>query len=279
MIHLFRTVLPVSDMDRGDAFWSGLLGLEVDAVSPTRHYLPTEGCILALVDPSRYKRAHRPWPDVVYFRVPDLDATFEAARVAGTRPLLEGDVGEGIRERPWEERSFYGVDPFGNPFCCIDDRSSPSPSTVRYSGNPIPHLCKVILPVKDLRSADAFWGTLLGLEVDRSVENRHFLYCQGCCLALVDPSEHARMHGLTPAPFQTNPEIVYFGVDGLDETYKRARELGATEMGGNLGDGIRIRPWKERSFYALDPSGNPFCVVDRLTLYTGSSGSPSHVGP
>jgi len=29
------------------------------------------------------------------------------------------------------------------------------------------------------------------------------------------------------------------------------------------------RPWGERSFYAVDPFGNPLCFVDQKTLFTG----------
>ena len=35
------------------------------------------------------------------------------------------------------------------------------------------------------------------------------------------------------------------------------------------GTGIAQRPWGERSFYGLDPSGNPVCFVDDTTLYRG----------
>jgi hypothetical protein len=36
------------------------------------------------------------------------------------RALVQDDVGEGIRRRPWGERSFYGLDPSGNPVCFVD---------------------------------------------------------------------------------------------------------------------------------------------------------------
>jgi hypothetical protein len=29
------------------------------------------------------------------------------------------------------------------------------------------------------------------------------------------------------------------------------------------------RPWGERSFYAIDPTGNKLCFVDAATLFTG----------
>ena len=100
MPHLFRVVVPVPDMAVADAFYARLLGLEVDAVAATRHYLHCGGTILALVDPSGPGRPFRPNPEVLYLAVPDL--------AAGAQPLdaLDADdVGWGIQQRVWGERS------------------------------------------------------------------------------------------------------------------------------------------------------------------------------
>jgi hypothetical protein len=35
------------------------------------------------------------------------------------------------------------------------------------------------------------------------------------------------------------------------------------------GGGIVVRPWGERSFYVVDPWGNPLCFVEEGTVYTG----------
>ncbi len=106
-------------MDRADRFWSALLELEIDAVAPTRHYLHCAGTILALVDPSEHGRKHRPNPDLIYVRVRDLEAAYERARQAGYRVIAEEP--EGIETQSWGERSFYGLDPCGNPFCFVDE--------------------------------------------------------------------------------------------------------------------------------------------------------------
>ncbi|MEE9280706.1 MAG: VOC family protein [Myxococcota bacterium] len=82
------------------------------------------------------------------------------------------------------------------------------------------------------------------------------------------------MHGLVPAEFRANPELVYFAVVDLEATYERARTLGMSSLAADdVGEGIHTRPWGERSFYGVDPSGNPICFVDDQTLFTGASAS------
>jgi catechol 2,3-dioxygenase-like lactoylglutathione lyase family enzyme len=270
--NLFRVILPVSDMKRADAFWSRMLGLGVDPVVPTRHYLQTAGAILALVHPGEHRREHRPMPDWTYFRVPDLDATWARARELGC-PAAKGDEGEGIQMREWGDRSFYTYDPFGNPVCFIDDRGSDSPREIqKYVGKPIANLCKVILPAQSMGRAEAFFEELLGIPADTFVPNRHFFRCESCELALVNPGEHATAHGLPQPEFRPNPELVYFAVPDLDATCDRARKLRMRPVADDdVGEGIRRRPWGERSFYGLDPSGNPVCFVDETTVFRGSA--------
>ena len=58
----------------------------------------------------------------------------------------------------------------------------------------------------------------------------------------------------------------------LDAAFERAQKLGMRALDGHgVGRDIETRPWGERSFYGVDPSGNPICFVDDQTLYTGSS--------
>ncbi len=152
---LYRVILPVNDRDAADAFWTRMLDLEVDRGVPGRHYLNTGGAILVLVDTAEHRRAHaleaepfRPMSDWLYFRVPDLDATWERARELDC-PVSRDDEGAGIHAREWGDRSFYTYDPFGNPICFVDDaRSETPPERARYMGRPIANLCKVILPTR-----------------------------------------------------------------------------------------------------------------------------------
>lgn len=269
---LFRVILPVEDLVRADAFWERMLDLPIDRGVPTRHYIKTGGALLVLVDPSEHGGVHTPNPDWLYFRVPDLEASWAAARELGC-PEPPTEEGTGIQKRVWGDLSFYTYDPDGNPLCFIDDpRSEADPHVVPYTGSPIANLCKVILPTTSLGRADAFFEELLELEPNSFVPNRHFFPTRSCELALVNPVEHARAHEQEPAGFRPNPEIVYFAVADLDATWERAQKLGMRPIDdSHVGQGIQKRPWGERSFYGLDPSGNPICFVDDQTLYTGSS--------
>jgi catechol 2,3-dioxygenase-like lactoylglutathione lyase family enzyme len=268
---LFRVILPVDDMAEADAFWSKVLDLEVDPVVSTRHYLQTAGAILALVHPGEHGREHRPNPDRLYLRVPDLDATWERARALGC-PTPTKVEKTGISVRAWGDRSFYTEDPFGNPVCFVDDVGSETPpERARYVGKPVANLYEVVLPTTSLGRADAFFEAMLELEVADLVPNRHFFHCDSCILALVNPIEHATMHELEPRAFRPNPEVTYFGVSDLEAAWERSQKLGMKPLlDGDVGVGIHQRVWGERSFYGLDPSGNPICFVDDTTLFTGS---------
>ena len=271
---LFRVILPVETMDEADAFWSRILDLEIDAVVPGRHYLHTGGAILALVDPSEHGGSNQPMSDWTYIRVPDVEASYAVARQLGCPFPVAGEA-DGISKQVWGDVSFYTHDPFGNPICFIDDvRSETPPELLRYTGKPIANVFKAILPTRSLGRSGAFFEELLGLEVDTLVPNRHFVHCDSCVLALVNPIGHARDHGLEAAEFTPNPEILYFAVPDLDATFERAQKLGLAPIeDSHVGEGISVRPWGERSFYGLDPSGNPICFVDDQTVFRGSRGS------
>jgi catechol 2,3-dioxygenase-like lactoylglutathione lyase family enzyme len=50
--HLYRVLVPVTDIERAQAFYSSVLGASGRRVSPGRHYFDCEGTILACFDPS-----------------------------------------------------------------------------------------------------------------------------------------------------------------------------------------------------------------------------------
>ena len=277
---LFRTVLPVDDLPRADAFWERLLGIEIDKAVPGRHYLRTAGAIPVLVDTIGHARAHGaeareflPNPDWIYFRVPDLDAVWERAVELGC-PVSKDDEGRGISVRAWGDRSFYSYDPAGNPVCFIDDVASETPpGRARYMGRATANLCNVVLPTRSMGRAEAFFEELLGVDADSFVPNRHMFLLDDCQLSLVDPIEHAVAHGLPAPEFRPNPDTVYFAVPELDLAFERAQKLAMLplEHDHDVVQGIHTYPWGERSFYGLDPSGNPVSLVDDQTLYLGSS--------
>ena len=92
---LFRVLIPIDDMSRADDFYGQLLGLEIDDVTPTRHYLRAGQTILVLANPGEGGRTHRPNPDWLYLRVADVEATYRRAQSLGL-----GAPGRGEAEMP-----------------------------------------------------------------------------------------------------------------------------------------------------------------------------------
>ncbi len=114
-VWLFRVIVPVNDLNAAVAFYSTILGIEGERVANRRHYFHCGATILACVDPSGEGLDFRPNLDHIYFAVPDLDVVYERAKSAGCS-WLEDE----IKTRPWDERSVYARDPFGNPICFVD---------------------------------------------------------------------------------------------------------------------------------------------------------------
>ncbi len=130
-------------------------------------------------------------------------------------------------------------------------------------------LFRVILPVTDIEQAARFYGPVLGDEGRRVSPGRHYFDCEGTTLACYDPAADGDSSVAAP-----NPEYLYFAVDDVEAAYARVQEAGGTLESlddtevGPMGE-IVVRPWGERSFYARDPFGNRFCIVDRSTIFTG----------
>ncbi|UHA73709.1 VOC family protein [Paenibacillus sp. 481] len=51
----------------------------------------------------------------------------------------------------------------------------------------------------------------------------------------------------------------------MEQAFERALQAGAT-----IDQGIEVMHWGERLFYMEDPFGNPLCIVDQRTIFTGS---------
>jgi len=114
---LYRVIVPVSDIERAEAFYTSLLGIEGKRVSPGRHYFDCSGTILACFDPKADGDDHlaQPNPDHLYLAVDELEAVFGRAR-----GLPCSDIDAAIETQPWGERCFYLADPFGNRLCMVD---------------------------------------------------------------------------------------------------------------------------------------------------------------
>ena len=129
-------------------------------------------------------------------------------------------------------------------------------------------LFRVILPVDALDEAVRFYAALLDDAGMRISPGRHYFRCGEVTLAVYDPA--ADGDARTPRP---NFDHVYFAVDDLEAVFARARTLGT--LSKQVGDGalpmgeIARRPWGERSFYLEDRFGNPLCVVDAASIFTG----------
>lgn len=129
-MRIVRVVLPVTDIDRAAAFYGAVSGRVGRRVSPGRHDFDLDGAVLTCHaphveagDPDGAADVS-PNPDWIVFEVPDLGRAHAAAIGAGARLPADEVPGIGplgrIAVRPWGERSFYAVDPFGNGICFVE---------------------------------------------------------------------------------------------------------------------------------------------------------------
>jgi len=124
----------------------------------------------------------------------------------------------------------------------------------------MPRLYRVILPVADIELATSFYRELLDHPGRRVSPGRHYFDCGGVILACFDPRGDGDDFDATP-----NPGHLYFAVPDLDALFRRAQSLPCRQIDPQ----IVTQPWGERSFYAIDPFGNPICFVDEETIFTG----------
>ncbi|SFI26601.1 VOC family protein [Planctomicrobium piriforme] len=129
-----------------------------------------------------------------------------------------------------------------------------------YSESTMVKIFRVILPVSDIEQATNFYCEFLGQSGRRVSPGRHYFDCGSVILACFDPRSDG--DGFDAKP---NPDHLYFAVSDLDAVFERARRLNCQEIEPH----IAVRPWGERSFYCKDPFGNPICIVDDQTLFTG----------
>jgi catechol 2,3-dioxygenase-like lactoylglutathione lyase family enzyme len=116
---------------------------------------------------------------------------------------------------------------------------------------------RVILPVGDIGRASAFYAALLGTLGERVTENRHYFDCEGFVLACVEIAD--------PSPGQVY--VSFATAEPLAAVRSRAVDAGAV-LDPDRGEVAR-RPWGEVSFYATDPWGNRFSVIEAGTEYVG----------
>ena len=131
----------------------------------------------------------------------------------------------------------------------------------------VPAIFRIMVEVDDLDRAAAFYSELLNMP-GRNIEraSRRYYDCGAVILAVVDVSRGKQ----APRP---NATEIYFSVSDLEAVYERAKALrclSKEDVHGEPGGEIAVRPWRERSFYAVDPWHNGLCLVDNRTLFTGT---------
>jgi len=120
---IFRVTVEVADLDKAAAFYAKLLGTDGKRHPGARHYFDCGGVILAVLDPSQGGLTPTPGPKSLYFAVADVDGVHARAKQLGALApyKVHGESAGTVVERPWGERSFYVVDPWGNDLCFVAD--------------------------------------------------------------------------------------------------------------------------------------------------------------
>ncbi len=103
LLSLYQVVLPVSDIDQAEKFYSHLLGTPGRRVSPGQHHFECGGVILNCYDPSAEGDSSQTssTPHRLHFVVEDIEAVFERARSGGC-----ASMDEQILSQPWGDCSF-----------------------------------------------------------------------------------------------------------------------------------------------------------------------------
>jgi catechol 2,3-dioxygenase-like lactoylglutathione lyase family enzyme len=124
-------------------------------------------------------------------------------------------------------------------------------------------LFRVILPAVDMERSVAFYAAILEQPGRRVSPERHYFDCGQTILAIVRPPAATNI--------RPNYDHVYFAVDDLEAALERVKAAGPSGLDvPGQERGIARRPWGERSFYCQDPTGNPICLVEAGTEFTGS---------
>jgi catechol 2,3-dioxygenase-like lactoylglutathione lyase family enzyme len=120
---LFRVTVEVADLDKATQIYTELLGTAGKRHPGARHYYDCGGVIVAVLDVSRGGVPPTPGPKSLYFAVANLEAVHARASALGLLApyQVHGEPAGDMITRPWGERSFYVVDPWGNDLCFCED--------------------------------------------------------------------------------------------------------------------------------------------------------------
>jgi len=120
---LFRVTLEVADLERATQLYAALFGLDGQRHPGARHYFDCGGVTVAVLDVSRGGMPPTPGPKSLYFAVDDVDSVHARAEQLGVLApyQVHGKPAGAVITRPWGERSFYVVDPWGNDLCFCEN--------------------------------------------------------------------------------------------------------------------------------------------------------------
>ena len=141
--------------------------------------------------------------------------------------------------------------------------SKPTPIPAKQPDD-TPQFFRLNVEVGDLDKAAAFYSARLGVEGRRQPGQRCYFTCGAVTLQVLDVCPVSTPHPAAKA--------LCFTVKNLEAAYERARALRCVsqeQVHDGAAGGIVVRPWGERSFYAVDLWCNPLCFVEEGTVYTG----------
>lgn len=120
---LFRVTVEVSNLEQGAAFYARLLDLDGERHPGARHYFNCGGVVLAVLDPTQGGLSPTAGPKSLYFAVRNVEAVHQRAKELDALAPYEvhGEPAGAVVVRPWGERSFYVVDPWGNDLCFVEE--------------------------------------------------------------------------------------------------------------------------------------------------------------
>ncbi len=120
---LFRVTLEVGDLEEAATFYARLFSTPGQRHAGARQYFQCGSVIVAVIHPTQGGIAPSPGPKSLYFAVRDIDAVHQrAAELNALAPYaVHGEPAADVLKRPWGERSFYIVDPWGNDLCFVEE--------------------------------------------------------------------------------------------------------------------------------------------------------------
>jgi predicted enzyme related to lactoylglutathione lyase len=119
---LFRVTLEVADLELATQLYAVLFAQGGERHPGARHYFDC-GVTVAVLDVSHGGIPPTPGPKSLFFAVDDVDAVHaRAERLGVLAPYdVHGEPAGAVITRPWGERSFYIVDPWGNDLCFCEN--------------------------------------------------------------------------------------------------------------------------------------------------------------